>query len=74
MINPADFSLSISVQSIDWCCRPSAPTRPASEGWKGRLGRAPVAAVAGEAAVGGGGGTAGTEVGIEVGMEDIEAV
>ena len=39
------------------------------------MGRAPAAA-AGEAAVGGGGGgrAAGPEVGIEVGMEDIEAV
>ena len=58
---------------MDWCCRPRAPTSPASEGWKGRLGSAgnPAAAAAGEGAfaieVGGGGGT-------EVGIEDMEAV
>ena len=58
---------------MDWCCRPRAPTSPASEGWKGRLGSAgnAAAAAAGEGAfaieVGGGGGT-------EVGIEDMEAV
>ena len=58
---------------MDWCCRPRAPTSPASEGWKGRLGSAgnAAAAAAGEGAfaieVGGGGGT-------DVGIEDMEAV
>ena len=57
---------------MDWCCRPRAPTSPASEGWKGRLGSGGnAAAAAGEGAfaieVGGGGGT-------EVGIEDMEAV
>ena len=57
---------------MDWCCRPRAPTSPASEGWKGRLGSAGNAAAAdGEGAlaieVGGGGGT-------DVGIEDMEAV
>ena len=58
---------------MDWCCRPRAPTSPASEGWKGRLGSAGnAAAAAGETEFaieveGGGGGT-------EVGIEDMEAV
>ena len=56
---------------MDWCCRPRAPTSPASEGWKGRLGSAGNAAAAGEGALaieaGGGGGT-------DVGIEDMEAV
>ena len=55
-----------------WCCRPRAPTSPASEGWNGRFGRlGSPAAAAGEGAaieVGGSGG------GTEVGIEDMEAV